>query len=74
MQSAFAPLVVFLLLVTCAGLWYAARAVRRGRGAPGWAGALDRRRGLVMLLLGGAVLALVGLGVVAIVALATNGA
>jgi hypothetical protein len=67
MQSAYAPLAVFLLLVTCAGLWYAARAVRRGRSAPRWAEGLDRRRGLVMVLLGGAVLSLVGLGVLAIV-------
>lgn len=68
MQSPLLSLVVFLLLTTCAGLWYAARAVRRNQRAPAWAGALDRHRAIVMLLLGGAVLGLVGLGVVAIVA------
>lgn len=67
------PLVLFLLLSTCAGLWYAARAVRQKKGAPRWAGALDRYRGLVVLLLGIAVVGLVGLGVFAIVSVLFEG-
>lgn len=73
MPSVPPPLVVFLLLTTCAGLWYAARGVRRHQGPPKWAGALDRYRTLVMVLLGAAVLSLVGLGIFAIVAVLSEG-
>lgn len=73
LSAGLGPLVVFLLLATCAGLWYAARALRQTRGAPKWAGALDRYRGLALMLLGLAVLSLVGFGISAIVAILSEG-
>lgn len=68
MQSAYAPLLIFVLLMACWGLWYGGRAVRKGRGAPAWASKVDRYRALVVLLLGLAVVALFGFGAFAVLA------
>lgn len=63
MDSPWALAVVLVLLIACAGLWYGARAVRQGRQAPAWAGAVDRHRVLAVGLLVLAVGALLFFGI-----------
>lgn len=69
MTGALGTLGLFALLALCAGLWHVARGVRQSKNAPPWATALDRHRPLVVLLLGAAVISLVGLGVMAVLSL-----
>lgn len=64
--SAWTPIAVFVLLVLFAGLWYGARGVKRGRGAPAWANRVDRYRGLFVGALILAVALLVGFAAVAV--------
>lgn len=61
-------LLVMVLLLACAALWYGARGVRRQKGPPRWAAGLDQHRALVAAVLGLAVLILIGFGAVALLA------
>jgi hypothetical protein len=66
MDSPWALAVVLVLVIACWALWYGARAVRRGRSAPAWAGAIDKHRALAVGLLGLAVGTLVALGLLVV--------